>query len=356
MYSKTEVVFYQYFNEAIAILESKLKCRKALILSGCEQDNILFKKKLFSRQIFCVEIFMLEQIPIKIEQICQLFNVNEDIRGVITFDERLIDVAKYISSIMNVPCFLFCANINFSLFNQIFIKNDKKFEKYVITNQVYIMMKEDKINEIQTLSDFSTASLCLLDLLSSNQIASTSCEYKRLKRYLTCAIVELKAEEYVKAEKNIVEFYTLMAQNYNFVSTHLMLALLAEQLLSNEEQICVCKFVFNAFLSAIKFKKTKVLPCDYSLNLTELVLKYGLDKLWLIKELRAQLKVLEGLNINVFLTEAKLLNKLLVDSIKSSKTYKVKPISKQLKQLLTHCKYLPLGINTMTLIREILCE
>lgn len=358
MYSQKCCYFYNQISQAIEFLQSKIKHRKAVLLSCLEQEDLLFKEQLLECQIDVVEIFLDKQALIKTDRVCHLFNVNEDVRAVITFSESLIDVAKYLSSIMNVPCFIFCSISNRVFFDCLLIENDSKIDKYFISNQIFLMVDENMVNKNDVACDLSTACLSLLDYISMNTLISRSelNEYANLKRHLTRAIIDFKNEKYVLAKKNLINFYMEFVNDDKLIPTHVLLSMFLEQPLTASEQLYMIKFIFDSILTINKKSSLNLLPCDYSQKLTELVFRYGLDKRWLIKGLREQLKQIEDVNLEQYKNEIKWLNKILLDCIKcfSNRDKKASLISECIMQTIDLIAYIPIGVNTTTLIREIL--
>ncbi len=360
MCSQNECVFYDKICDATSILESKIKYRKAVVLSTENQNLHEFKGQLLQRQINAVEIFLRQDFLLNVDNVCQLFNVNEDVRAVITFEQGLIDVAKYLSSIMDIPCFIFCTKLNRVFYHCVFIRNDDKIDRYYVTNKIYLLLDKNNLNVVDLLSDLVCACISLCDILCARAFNSNVDlrDYDKLKRLLTCVIAEFKNKRYQSAQRMLCDFYLCLSSSHTFTPAYMCLHFIAGRWISSDEFISLCKSGLEQVVGLLKKPNDSLLVCDYSQRIDQLTLISGLDRAWLIKGLRKQLSLPFVSVEKDFFREIKCVNKILYDGIKHYNDcgHKIKPISEQLKQAVRLCGDLPFGVNFATLIREISCE
>lgn len=74
-----------------------------------------------------------------VEEYSNLFNLAEDIRLVVTVDDRLYNVAKYFASVRQITCFLGVTKINtYNIFSSVNLTNGKENEVFIPTCPLFI--------------------------------------------------------------------------------------------------------------------------------------------------------------------------------------------------------------------------
>lgn len=121
---------------------------KVLILSTPSiyfEKGITLKEELEAQDNKVISIILEENFILSVEDVCGIFNANEEIRAVIALDYRVFSAAEYFGSLKNIKCYLcsYSFPLCFGLEDTIYIKNQSSIDKFNLNiNRLLLIDRE----------------------------------------------------------------------------------------------------------------------------------------------------------------------------------------------------------------------
>ncbi len=215
------VSFSTSYDEKAKIISKIAPYSKVLFLT-LKQDNcqvLNFINACKNSGVKIITVFLEDSFTFSVDNVCELFNMPEDVRAVMTDKSNLIDAVKYISKIKYVSSIFILDHIVNGMFcNKVFIKNAQEIDLFYADNSKYFILN----NQIDILSLYRTAMfypICLIDLLARTEMTSATLDknFFDFKRSIIRIVQSLLLNDINNALKHILHIESTLSKKQDLL-------------------------------------------------------------------------------------------------------------------------------------------
>jgi hypothetical protein len=278
--------------------EGFLPYGKALVLSFFKEFATYGKairERLLEKNIRLETVVLPDNFSFSVMDLCGVFCAGEEIRGVIALGSRAFSVAKYFSTVRNLPCFLvtYDGEMDCAFLNQIAIKNRESFDIVATNSQGYLIVDDQALKSSNFVRNCAIE-LCRKLILAFDLFFARE-EYKSLyKKVISalsyCAFLTFENEE---SNKKLLDLLSSVEEAFYKIENKRVLSSLdvSEFLLEKNQRLNIgvltlCHHILSLYLNGCK-TDTLDLP-DYRARVEKLCLVYNIEQNVLLKNLLFQ--------------------------------------------------------------------
>lgn len=359
MVKKSCCYVFENVDSAINLLIQKHKYTKILLLSTCEQNLIKQKDILLQFEVFPIEIVLKKSHQFSVENMSLLFNVNEDVRAIVVFSQSLVDSAKYLASILNLPCYAVMQGVNVDAFTPFcFIKNQGGFDRFSFSCQFNALITKENTYFGNTFLSFIKSAVILVDrlcefALTGQDLDSAWCF--EIKERILDAIKQYKGNDEMLID-NACQMAKLIYNQSNFQLPSFSVAKKLANVYDDTSDLAICLEIMDKVYKMINDNDKKPKMVDYLSRAVEVALTLGVDRLNVTKRLLEQVKSINSFDFSKTGCEINFVLKLFHDMLKlfNVKNGSSPKLSLSIKSALYIAGDTSFGINTLSAVRELL--
>lgn len=372
MLTNENLTFYKAnsVDDLVDMISEIYPYSKVVVLSDKNEEltfvnniRLILQKKLITSII----IFVKGQNFIDIDKVCDFTYIPEDVRAIVAISENVFKIAEYIASTLNLTCFYYAwqiSNIDF-VFQYAFIKNVDDYDifKKPISRKVVFNTSAIKNFSINDAIRYLILRLfTILDLNVKNLLQNPKRTFDLINEVFYKSVdLILRERDGEKLLFNIINIDVYIA---SFGINSIKTTLEAKKMLSRNESVEQISWIFYSFrelYNAINNEKAISIPPKYELRAKLVSVYSGIKTIKCIKKLKEQIKsfhTLTELNVNFlkrYISDLKtIFDRLFYLYIKLGG--KIRDLTKEEKEIIHLTGDTPLGINAMSLLREINSE
>lgn len=247
-----------------------------------------------------ITVYLESNFSFSVDNVCELFNMPEDVRIIMTDECTLIDTVKYVSKIKNVPSIFMLDHIVNGMFcHKVFIRNGCGVDVFCADGYQYFILN----NQIDAVSLYRTAMfypICLIDILARSKIINAT--YNKLFFDLKRTIIKLVQSLLLGDNDNALTFILHIERIFSKKQELLnqSSAFIAKTILGGYDSDTftsllnyTAKYYFGAF-------STKSINCDdYAVRAKDLSFIANVKPLTALKWIKRQLEILDCKTFNI---------------------------------------------------------
>ena len=309
-----------------------------------------------------ITILFPDNFIFSVKNVCGIFNTPEDVRLVVSLSDKLISVAYYFAQIKNIPVMLFSDGWKDHLFvDKLFIKNNNNLDYFCCTVDVFVFLDKPFFADFDAFAFVCDERFKLLDLYLTSQYSDMDFDQNIFKKY----------ESLLSEFERLIFGEIFIERKNDFILSLLQVSVDLRKVLSptfkSVSQVANffnCSNYAQRLLSAkyVLFHANKILNqsesgvFDYNVSTPHVVDTTGFDEVCVMNNFIKQIKSINkskgtqifkeivGVGCNYFNKAVERIKELGLDHLQLSAKH---------TRLLKICGDTPLGVNLMTVLREI---
>ena len=296
------VSFSTSFDEKAKTISKIAPYSKVLFLTKKKENsqglNFINGCKILGLKI--ITVYLESNFSFSVDNVCELFNMPEDVRAIITDESTLVDTIKYVSKIKNVPSIFMLDHIVNGMFcHKVFIRNGYGVDFFCADGYQYFILN----NLIDSVSLYRTAMfypVCLIDILARNEI--TNATYNKLffdfKRIIIKLVQSLLINDNSNALRYILHIENMLYKNQEFFyqsSPFITKTILGR--CDNDSFLSLLNCIAKHYTTAFAIKNIN--SDDYALRAKDLSFIANVKPLTALKWIKSQLEILDCKTFNI---------------------------------------------------------
>ena len=296
------VNFSTLFDEKAKTISKIVPYSKVLFLTLKKENEQKIKLinacKILGLKI--ITVYLESNFSFSVDNVCELFNMPEDVRAIMTDESTLVDTVKYVSKIKNVPSIFMLDHIVNGMFcHKVFIRNAQDIDLFCTDNFKCFIFN----NQIDSVSLYRTAMfypICLIDILARSKI--TNATYNKLffdfKRIIIKLVQSLLLNDNSNALRYILHIENMLYKNQElFYQSSPFITKTILGRCDNDSFLSLLNYIAKHYTTAFAIKNIN--SEDYAVRAKDLSFIANVKPLTVLKWIKSQLEILDCKTFNI---------------------------------------------------------